>query len=278
MLSSGRFALLVFLALLTGLQSARATRRARAKAGARRAKDRFPPLVLVNPNRSRERLLVARVYDRGGRFRPAVLGQFKRFFRCRRTGRLHPVHPRLIRGLYRIARAFRQRPILVYSGYRHPSVAWTRESFHTRGLAADIAVQGISKRRLRDHLLARFPRAGVGYYVRVPFVHFDVRGRPAFWIDFSGPGERPRYASNARRLLALERRGIAIRDPRALREKRRGERARVRSRRSRSVVSPVGPPPQAWAKAVAKRSSVRAPGQRARSRRQGEHDLAVELN
>ncbi|HEY2513991.1 MAG TPA: hypothetical protein VGI39_24155, partial [Polyangiaceae bacterium] len=32
-----------------------------------------------------------------------------------------------------------------------------------------------------------------GYYPNSTFVHMDVREKSAFWIDFSRPGEPPRY-------------------------------------------------------------------------------------
>jgi hypothetical protein len=33
----------------------------------------------------------------------------------------------------------------------------------------------------------------VGYYPNSTFVHLDVRDTPATWIDYSKPGEPPRY-------------------------------------------------------------------------------------
>jgi len=35
---------------------------------------------------------------------------------------------------------------------------------------------------------------GVGYYPNSSFVHLDVRDVPTYWIDYSGPGQAPRYA------------------------------------------------------------------------------------
>ena len=38
-------------------------------------------------------------------------------------------------------------------------------------------------------------KVGVGYYPNSSFVHLDVRkDRSAFWIDYSGPGERAVYS------------------------------------------------------------------------------------
>ena len=45
-------------------------------------------------------------------------------------------------------------------------------------------------------LTCTLPNAGVGYYPNSVFVHLDTRDAnegAAFWTDFSGPGETPRY-------------------------------------------------------------------------------------
>lgn len=229
-----------------GAASARARGLAR-----RRTRERFPALTLINPHWRRNNRIRLRVYDRAGRFRPQVVSEARRFFRCHRTGKQHRIHPRLIRGLYDVARHFGQRPIVLHSSYRHRSVSWTPRSFHTKGMAADIRVQGVSSRRLRDYLLRRFPRAGVGYYTNVPFIHFDARGRSAFWIDFSKAGERPRYARNARRLLALERRGVPIRDVRRKQTApRKGSTQHVAASAPTPRPRPLGPPPAKWARVV----------------------------
>jgi len=174
---------------------------------------RRPPIRLINPHFSgRNRRLTLTVLDGRGRVRRAAIAQLNRFMRCRRTGRRHRIHPRLARLMYRVARHF-NRPIYVYSGFRHRRVSRLRGSQHTKGRAVDMRVAGVSKLRLRDYLLL-FKRVGVGYYTQSPFVHLDVRSRSAFWIDFSGAGEAPRYAQNARELLLKERRrGIEIREP-----------------------------------------------------------------
>lgn len=195
---------------LSKAASAPKRKKARRRTSKRRSRDRWPPMTLVNANRRKNRVMKIRIYDRRGRARKQVSAQLARFLRCRRTGRRHRVHWRLIQHLYRISRRFPGKRIHIYSGYRHRSVSRLAGSYHTKGRAIDFRVEGVSTRKLRDYLLKRFKNVGVGYYTKVPFVHFDVRARSAFWIDFSGAGEAPRYASNARRLLARERRGIAI--------------------------------------------------------------------
>ena len=66
-----------------------------------------------------------------------------------------------------------------------------------KGLACDFRVDGVQAAELRDYLRKAFDKVGVGYYPNSTFVHLDVRkDRSAFWIDYSGPGERAVYSEN----------------------------------------------------------------------------------
>ena len=81
----------------------------------------------------------------------------------------------------------------IVSGYREAG-GYTRESSrHTQGHALDIRIQGVPAEALRDYVRATFRQVGVGYYPRSHFVHVDVRDRDAYWVDWAGPGEGPRY-------------------------------------------------------------------------------------
>jgi hypothetical protein len=76
-------------------------------------------------------------------------------------------------------------------------VAKNPHSPHMKGLACDFRVVGVKNTDLRDYLRRAYPHIGVGYYPNSSFVHMDVRQGPsAFWIDYSGPGERAMYSSN----------------------------------------------------------------------------------
>ena len=69
-----------------------------------------------------------------------------------------------------------------------------------KGLACDFRVEGVKTTDLRDYLRKTFDKVGVGYYPNSTFVHLDVRkDRSAFWIDYSGPGERAVYSENPER-------------------------------------------------------------------------------
>jgi LysM repeat protein len=99
---------------------------------------------------------------------------------------------RLIELLARVSDHFGGHVVQIVSGYRHAG-GYTRESSqHTHGHAIDIHVDGVPNTELRDYLRT-FDRVGVGFYPRSSFVHFDVRTRSAYWVDWSRPGEAPQY-------------------------------------------------------------------------------------
>lgn len=101
--------------------------------------------------------------------------------------------PGLLERLQRIGDAFRPHPIEIISGYRPDSPAGSR---HHHGRALDLVVKGVSREALRDFALT-LPQTGVGWYPNSVFVHVDVREVSAYWVDLSGPGERPRYVRGA---------------------------------------------------------------------------------
>lgn len=111
---------------------------------------------------------------------------------------VHRIHPGLLERLQRVGETFDPSPIEIVSGYRPESAERSR---HHHGRALDIVVQGVAREALRD-LVATFPQTGVGWYPNSTFVHIDVREESAYWVDLSGPGERPRYVRGAAPPLA----------------------------------------------------------------------------
>lgn len=187
-------------------------RRRRCRA---RGKDRFPPMTLFHANR--RKTLKIRLFDRCGRANRKVPTQISNFLRCYRTKQRKSINWRLISTLYRVSRAFKGRRLIVYSGFRSRRVAKLKHSYHTRGRAIDFRVEGVSRRKLRDYVMKRFKKVGVGFYPNTPFIHMDVRDtRSAFWVDFSSSGEDSRYAKNPYTLLRNDRRGVAMKEPRRL--------------------------------------------------------------
>jgi len=101
----------------------------------------------------------------------------------------HPVHPRLLKVLYRLAVHFKARQINIISGYREPAEAQDKESHHADGSAIDIMMPGVPLPALAK-MARSLGHAGVGFYPTSGFVHVDVRkGASYFWVDPSGPGK-----------------------------------------------------------------------------------------
>jgi uncharacterized protein YcbK (DUF882 family) len=141
---------------------------------------------------TRQRLRLVDVTRRATRAAMRRLGLLMR----PRGARPHETFPnppaRLVELLARVSDHFGGRVIHIVSGYRHAG-GYTRESSqHTHGHAIDIHIDGVPNTELRDYLRS-FDRVGVGYYPRSTFVHFDVRTRSAYWVDWSRPGEAPQY-------------------------------------------------------------------------------------
>ena len=79
-------------------------------------------------------------------------------------------------------------PVSINSAYRCPahnkSVGGASRSLHLSGMAADIAVAGISSRFIADKIeelikLGAIPNGGLGRYKT--FTHVDIRENPARW-------------------------------------------------------------------------------------------------
>jgi LysM repeat protein len=129
--------------------------------------------------------------DKKGHVPSAAQGDISRLLGA--TGTRPRIEPRLIRLLAKVSDKFNGRPIRVVSGYRTRS--FYHDSRHRQSRAVDFSVLGISNAALRDYLRTLHD-VGVGYYPNSSFVHLDVRDHAAYWVDYAGPGERPR--SNSR--------------------------------------------------------------------------------
>lgn len=146
-----------------------------------------PKLVLQALNVAENATLTAQ-HDHGG-FSAPDLDRAAHVLRDTRANNEHPIDPRLLDLVYRVAVHFSAPEIRVISGYRTPR--GITHSNHGRGRAIDLVVPGAS-----DEDVARFARdqgfVGVGVYPTSGFVHLDVRDRSFFWVDFSGPGKKNR--------------------------------------------------------------------------------------
>jgi uncharacterized protein YcbK (DUF882 family) len=180
-----------------GAPGAKGTAKPLAKKAAKGPKVNKKPktttVVLVQLNRGDTFTL--RQKDMQGRPPKGFQKRFDRFLRCHYTNKTHGMNPRLVRLLYQTGRHWPGQRLEVVSGYRAPTVAKNPHSPHMKGLACDFRVAGVKNTDLRDYLRANMKKVGVGYYPNSSFVHLDVRkDRSAFWIDYSGPGERAMYS------------------------------------------------------------------------------------
>jgi uncharacterized protein YcbK (DUF882 family) len=106
----------------------------------------------------------------------------RHLMRCLRTGAETPMDPRLVELLYRISQRTKQR-IQMVSGFRAPMFSLATLSYHTRGMAADIRVPGMTPLMVRD-LARSMGIKGIGYYPVSQFVHVDVRDEKQEWTDY----------------------------------------------------------------------------------------------
>ena len=133
-----------------------------------------------------------RVGDRRGRVSPAALKTAEHMWRFP-TGQTHPIDARLLALLGVVSNHFGSRRIDIISGFRpYSPTQYTPHSNHNVGHAVDFRVEGVPNEVVRD-FCRTLHDVGVGYYPNSVFVHLDSRTSPAFWIDYSHPGEPPKY-------------------------------------------------------------------------------------
>jgi uncharacterized protein YcbK (DUF882 family) len=129
---------------------------------------------------------------RRGHPSPTALGSFEKMMR-NGGGLMHPIDPHLVALVGTVSDHFGSRRLEVISGFRpYTSTQYTHHSNHNIGHAIDFRVVGVPNEVLRDYCRT-LHNVGVGYYPNSTFVHLDVRSSPGFWIDYSRPGEPPRY-------------------------------------------------------------------------------------
>lgn len=139
--------------------------------------------------------------EKDGRLLPAAVRAINGVLSA--GGKHPPVPERLIRLLVKVSDTFGGRSIHVVSGYRANS--YYEDSRHRLSAAIDFAIAGVPNAVLCEYL-REFDDVGVGYYPNSTFVHLDVRNHSAYWVDYSGPGERPRSTPNAPRRSRVSKR------------------------------------------------------------------------
>jgi uncharacterized protein YcbK (DUF882 family) len=136
--------------------------------------------------------------DSKGRVRKQASNELARFLAPRNSKKTKAPPRRLVQLLGQISDHFGGRTIHVVSGYRVAGGYTNHESRHVAGAAIDLRVDGVPNTVLRDYL-RHFDDVGVGFYPNSTFIHFDVRDKNAFWVDMSGPGQKPHYLGRAER-------------------------------------------------------------------------------
>src|SRR6185312_1430220 len=130
---------------------------------------------------------------RHGHLAPKALAGFRKVLRFYPTGAETPIDPRLAALVGQVSDHFGGKPLHVVSGFRpYTRAQYTEHSNHNLGRAMDFSVEGVPNTVVRD-FCRTFRNAGVGYYPNSTFVHLDVRAGKAYWVDYSKPGEAPRY-------------------------------------------------------------------------------------
>lgn len=129
------------------------------------------------------------IYWSNGRYVPENVRGINHLFRDHLTDEIQPINLRLLDLLYSMrGRLQTAKPICVISGYRSPSTNHilrahsrrvAKNSYHMRGMAADLEIPGYSNRQLAT-LARKMKAGGVGYYPRSGFIHVDV-GPVRYW-------------------------------------------------------------------------------------------------
>lgn len=107
------------------------------------------------------------------------------------TERNRWLHPGLLVRLQAIADRWPTRELVIVSGHRPTA---RRTSRHRFGRALDLQVDGVERAEVAAFAQS-LARTGVGYYPNSTFTHVDVRDESVYWVDRSGPGERPDYGA-----------------------------------------------------------------------------------
>jgi LysM repeat protein len=128
-----------------------------------------------------------------GKVMPQAHARISHLMRDLRANKQLPIDPRLLRLVAEVSDHFGGRTVVVVSGYReYTPRQFARRSRHNVGRAIDMRIVGVPNDVLRDFCLT-LPGVGVGYYPYSTFVHLDNRGYHSAWVDYSAPGEAPRY-------------------------------------------------------------------------------------
>lgn len=125
---------------------------------------------------------ISTVFYAHGQYNKQSFQQLCHFLRDHHENSTHWMDPNLLTLLSDMQNIFDKRQIHIISGYRTPQTnamlrhkipGVAKDSFHMKGQAVDIRVEGIDTAMIRD--VARVMGVGgVGYYPQARFVHIDT--------------------------------------------------------------------------------------------------------
>lgn len=143
------------------------------------------------------------IYKADGTFDEEALARLDELFRCKRTGEIRAVDPRLYEQLSRISDHFGGKEIELVSGFRFAERSSSR---HYHASAMDIRIKGVTIKEMYAYAESLDGGGmGIGIYPRSGFIHVDYRapGEPSYrWTDYSPPGS----SAKARAKLAKQKR------------------------------------------------------------------------
>lgn len=123
------------------------------------------------------------IYWRNGQYVQDAMRNLNVLLRDHRANKVTKMDPRLFDALWDVSHGLdADEPFKVICGYRcrqtnnakrRASRGVARESYHTRGMAVDVALEGRSLRAVATEAKA-LETGGVGVYGRSGFVHLDV--------------------------------------------------------------------------------------------------------
>lgn len=136
------------------------------------------PLVLPLYNLNTRETLSLDVSLTGAGLDPVQASAARHFFRSSGGAELE-LDPRLVELLAELSAAYGGKTIVLVSGHRVPGRGTSARSYHVKGMAADVAIDGVSTRDLRETAI-RLGARGAGLYPT--FVHVDVRETAYRWV------------------------------------------------------------------------------------------------
>ena len=128
--------------------------------------------------------LKVNIFNPDGSYNIEAMRAASHMLRCRRSDTERVMEPRLLAILSHVFDHFGERRIDVVSGFRNQRKT---SSYHYKASAADVRVDGISARRLKEFVETLDSGGmGIGIYPLTGFVHIDVRPPPSYrWTDYS---------------------------------------------------------------------------------------------